>query len=241
MSTEAVNQEKQNIPQHIAIIPDGNRRWAKEHGLPSLEGHRRGVENAEKLIYKARELGVKCITGWLFSTENWKRSADESSYLFNLAREFAKKYHQKFLDAKIRFKHIGRKDRIPQEVAKILAEMEESTKDFSEFTVCVAMDYGGHDELIRAVKKVNEASLEVTPENIENNLDTAGLPPPDLIIRTSGEQRLSGFLSWQSEYAEFLFPQVYFPDFGPDELEKAVVEYSNRDRRFGGNSKKQPV
>ncbi len=233
---EVIEKEKLNIPRHIAIIPDGNRRWAKERGLPSLEGHRKGVENAEKLIYKARELGVECITGWMFSTENWKRSADETSYLFNLATEFAKKYHKKFMDAKIRFKHIGRKDRIPEGIANLLREMEETTKDFDTFTVVIAMDYGGHDELIRTITKLNDKKLEITKENIENNLDTAGLPPPDLIIRTSGEQRLSGFMSWMNEYAEFYFPKAYFPDFSPDDLEKAINDFAQRERRFGGNS-----
>lgn len=237
--TDMSEKQQINIPRHIAIIPDGNRRWAKEKGLPTLEGHRRGVENAEKLIYKARELGVEVISGWLFSTENWKRSADETGYLFGLAKEFAKKYHQKFIDAKIRFKHIGRKDRIPRDIAEILNEMEETTKENTSFTVMVAMDYGGHDELIRAIKKLNESGQEVTEENIEANLDTAGFPAPDLIIRTSGEQRLSGFMSWQNAYSEFYFPQMYFPDFGPEQLEQALLEFSQRDRRFGGNSNKK--
>jgi undecaprenyl diphosphate synthase len=229
-------QEKSNIPVHISIIPDGNRRWAKDHGLPTLEGHRKGVENAEKLVYKARELGIKYISGWLFSTENWKRDAGEKSYLFGLAAEFANKYHKKFMAAKIRFLHIGRKDRIPHQIAEVLTKMENDTKDFKDFTVIVAMDYGGHDEIIRATQKVIEKGLKITEQSIEAHLDTAGIPAPDLIIRTSGEQRLSGFMSWQNAYSEFYFPKIHFPDFGPAELEKAVIEYGARERRFGGNS-----
>jgi undecaprenyl diphosphate synthase len=229
--------ENNNIPVHIAIIPDGNRRWAKEKGLPTLEGHRRGAENFEKLIDTTREIGIKYFTGWAFSTENWKRSEEENKYLFNLLREFFKKYEKKFLKEEIKFKHIGRKDRIPEDVADILRELEEKTKDFEGFTVIIALDYGGHDELLRAIKNLEDNGLEVTTENIEKNLDTKDLPPPDLIIRTSGEQRLSGFMSWQSAYSEYFFPKEFFPDFGPEQLKQAIKDFSSRERRFGGDSK----
>jgi undecaprenyl diphosphate synthase len=221
--------------QHIAIIPDGNRRWAKERGLPTLEGHRRGAENFEKLLNTTRELGIKYFTSWAFSTENWKRTKEENNYLFDLAREFTKRYKQKFLNEKTRFIHIGRRDRIPVDVVRILQEMAEETKQFDSFTAIIGMDYGGHDELIRAVNKLVETGLPITEENIESHLDTAGIPSPDLIIRTSGEQRLSGFMSWQSAYSEYLFPKIYFPDFGPDELKKAIDDFQQRERRFGGN------
>jgi undecaprenyl diphosphate synthase len=233
-----MTEKNKKIPTHIAIIPDGNRRWAKEHGLPSLEGHRRGANNFEHLIKKARELGIKYFTGWAFSTENWKRTQEENAYLFDLLRELAKKYKEEFIKEKMRFVHIGRKDRISDDIAKILQEFEEETKDFTDFTVAVAMDYGGHDELIRTIKKLEVKGLEPTKENIEANLDTKGIPMPDLIIRPGGELRLSGFMSWQCAYAEFYFPDVYFPDFGPEELEKAIDDYSERERRFGGDSKK---
>lgn len=229
-----ITMEKQLT--HIAIIPDGNRRWAKEKGLPAFEGHRRGVENFERLLYTTRDLGIKYLTAWAFSTENWKRTADENNYLFNLSREFFKKYKKKFLDEKVRFIHIGRKDRLPQYVVESLKEMEEETKIFDGFTTIIGMDYGGHDELLRTLDKIKSAGLSITQENIESNLDTAGIPAPDLIIRTSGEQRLSGFMSWQSAYAEFYFPKTYFPDFGPEQLTKAIEDFKNRDRRFGGDS-----
>ncbi len=220
---------------HIAIIPDGNRRWAKEKGLPAFEGHRRGAENFEHLLNTARDLGIKYFTSWAFSTENWKRTEEENGYLFGLAREFIKKYKKKFLSEKVRFMHIGREDRLPQDIVQALKDMEEETKMFDGFTTIIGMDYGGHDEILRALDRIKLAGLEITPENIENNLDTAGIPAPDLIIRTSGEQRLSGFMSWQSEYSEFYFPQVYFPDFGPEQLIRAVEDFRGRNRRFGGN------
>ena len=220
---------------HIAIIPDGNRRWAKERGLPAFEGHRRGAENFEHLLNTTRDLGIKYFTSWAFSTENWKRTDEENGYLFSLAREFIKKYKKKFLSEKVRFMHIGREDRLPQDIVQALKDMEEETKMFDGFTTIIGMDYGGHDEILRAIDKIKSAGLEITAENIEKNLDTAGIPAPDLIIRTSGEQRLSGFMSWQSEYSEFYFPKEYFPDFGPVQLTQAVENFKNRERRFGGN------
>jgi undecaprenyl diphosphate synthase len=231
------NNERK-IPIHIAVIPDGNRRWAKSKGLPTLEGHRRGALNFEKLLDKAKDMGVKCMTGWFFSTENWKRTEDENKYLFDLARQLTKKYKKKILSENIRFIHLGRKDRIPEDIVAELRELEETTKDIEGFTVGVAMDYGGHDELIRTIEKLKEEGLELNTENIESHLDTKNMPMPDYIIRTGGEKRLSGFMSWQSEYAEFFFADEFFPDFGPEELEKAVDDFDTRERRYGGDSKK---
>jgi undecaprenyl diphosphate synthase len=228
---------EQKIPQHVAIIPDGNRRWANSKGLPTLEGHRKGALNFEKLLDKAKDLGVKCMTGWFFSTENWKRTEDENKYLFDLARQLTKKYKKKILKENIRFIHLGRKDRIPEDIVKELRELEELTKDIEGFTVGVAMDYGGHDELLRTIDKLKTDGLEVNTENIEKNLDTKNMPMPDYIIRTGGEKRLSGFMSWQSEYAEFYFSDLYFPDFGPNELEIAVNDFGKRERRYGGDTK----
>lgn len=227
-----------NIPQHIAIIPDGNRRWAKSKGLPTLEGHRKGAENFEKLINYARKAGVKCFTGWSFSTENWRRSQEEVGYLFNLLRDYIKNYKIKFLEEQIRFVHLGRKDRIPEDVVKEIIATEEATKQYDAFTVAIAMDYGGHDEIVRAVQKLNDLKKTISIENIEQNLDTNVLPKLDLIIRPGGEFRLSGFMAWQSEYAEFYFTNLLFPDFGPEELQKAIDSFTKRERRFGGDSKK---
>lgn len=226
------------LPKHVAIIPDGNRRWAKERGLPTLEGHRRGAENFEKLVDTANEMGIEVLTGWFFSTENWKRSENEVNYLFQLVRDFTDKYRKKCVEDQIRFRHFGRRDRLPRDLVKSIEDTEAESKDFKNFTVGACMDYGGHDELVRTIKKLQEKGLEPTEENIEANLDTFDVPNPDLIIRTSGEQRLSGFMSWQTHYAEFYFAEMHFPDFGPEEFKNAIAEFTTRERRFGGNSKK---
>lgn len=223
------------IPTHIAIIPDGNRRWAKSKGLLAQAGHKKGVENIEQLVRTTRDMGIKCLTGWAFSTENWKRDKKENDNLFDLLRLFTKRYKKFIEKERIRFIHLGRKDRLPEDVVKIINEMEDVTKQYTDFTTAIGLDYGGHDELLRTIKKLKNQNLEITKENIEKNLDTAQLPKPDLIIRTSGEQRLSGFMSWQCAYAEFYFAKVHFPDFGPKELKKAIAEYMTRNRTFGGN------
>ena len=229
-------EQNPKIPTHVAIIPDGNRRWAKERGLPTLEGHRRGVQNTEKLLYAARDAGVKYLTGWGFSTENWKRTDKENKYLFDLLREFFKRNKKRFPSENIRFFHIGRKDKLPSDLVGIIEDLEGETKDLDGFTVIIALDYGGHNEIQRTFAKLQEQGLETTKENIEANLDTAGIPMPDLIIRTGGDLRLSGFMSWQCAYAELYFPTMYFPDFGPEELKKTIKNFGKRERRFGGDS-----
>jgi undecaprenyl diphosphate synthase len=235
---ESIKETQSNIPFHIAIIPDGNRRWAKNRGLPTLEGHRQGALNFEKLLDEAKNLGVHAVSGWFFSTENWKRTAEENTYLFNLARELVKQYKEKVLRDGIRFVHLGRKDRIPADIMAEINDLEEKSKHITEFVVGIAMDYGGHDELIRCYEKLNSQGLAPTIENIEANLDTKDMPMPDLIIRTGGEKRLSGFMSWQAEYSEFYFSDAFFPDFGPEQLKLAVEDFGKRDRRFGGDTKK---
>jgi undecaprenyl diphosphate synthase len=179
------------VPAHIAIIPDGNRRWAKEKSLPSVEGHRRASENTQKLMEAARNLGVKAITFWAFSTENWNRPQEEIDALFNLLRQLISKDKETFMEKKIRFVHLGRKDRLPADIAEDIKKFEDETRHFADFTLGLALDYGGHDELVRAAKKLQDAGIEITEENIEKFLDTAEMPKIDLIIRTSGEQRLS--------------------------------------------------
>ncbi|MBW6441517.1 di-trans,poly-cis-decaprenylcistransferase [Patescibacteria group bacterium] len=227
--------EKDILPEHVAIIMDGNRRWAKKRGLPAFEGHRRGALAFEKLVDKARKMGIKCLSTWAFSTENWKRSQEEVDRLFSLIEEMARKYEDKCGKEKVRFVHIGRKDRIPQTLRDLILKAEEDTKDFTEFTIVLALDYGGHDELLRSIEKIQGKGLKITPENIEKNLDTTSLPQIDYIIRTGGEQRLSGFMSWQCAYAELFFTDTYFPAFSPKKFEESIKEYSRRERRFGGN------
>ncbi|MBT6401203.1 di-trans,poly-cis-decaprenylcistransferase [candidate division WWE3 bacterium] len=228
-----------NIPQHVALIVDGNRRWAKRRSLPTLEGHRRGVDNVEKIFDLGRSMGIKYMTAWVFSTDNWNRDPAEVKYLFELFREHIKKYRKKFMKEEIRFIHLGRKDRVDEDIRELIEALEEDTKDFTNQTICLALDYGGRDDLIRATKKIVENGEEITEENIDKNLDTADVPNPDLIIRTSGELRMSGFLSWQSSYSEFAFPETPFPAFKEELFVEAIRNYSERDRRFGGNSKNE--
>lgn len=226
-----------NIPQHVALIVDGNRRWAKKRKLPVFEGHRRGIDNLEKIFDFGREMGIAHMTAWVFSTENWSRDKKEVDHLFDLFREYVGKFRKKFMEKEVRFIHIGRKDRIAEDVRESIASLEEDTKHFTKNTVSLAIDYGGHDELLRAFKELSEAGEEITEENIEKHLDTRFVPHPDLLIRTSGELRTSGFMSWQLAYTEFYFPEVSFPAFTEEEFVKAIRDYSARDRRFGGNSK----
>lgn len=224
------------IPQHIAIIPDGNRRWAKERGLKPMEGHRKGTEQLRDLLEYGKSVGVKYMTLWGFSTENWERTEEEVGFLMKLGALLLKKEAKYFHKNKIRFVHFGRKDRLPQSVMKEIKGLEEETKDYNELQVALAADYGGQDEIIRAVKKLCEDNIKVediTPDLFESKLDTYGTPPPDLIIRTSGEKRLFGYLPWQSVYAELYFTDVYFPDFGVEELKLALEDFSARSRRYG--------
>lgn len=223
--------EERKIPNHVAIIADGNRRWASERSLPSFEGHRRGFENIKALSKKAKVLGIQVITFWVFSTENWKRAADEVGYLMNLAEKVIDSQIQDAKEEETRIIHIGRKDRLPEKLKIKIEKAESETKKFTKYYFVMALDYGGHDEIERAIKKMKD----VHSEKIEDYLDTHILPypNPDLIIRTSGEERLSGFMTWQSAYSEYLFSPLYFPDFGPEALEKSVLEYGERKRRFG--------
>ena len=231
------NQKPQieNLPQHVAVIMDGNRRWARQRGLPAFEGHAQGAITFEKLVGKAKKMGIRCLSTWAFSTENWKRSKEEVDKLFSIIENMAKKYIDRCGEENMRFVHIGRKDRIPEALRNMIIKAEEETKKFTDFYIVLAIDYGGHDELLRAMKKMKEENLEITPENVEKSLDTAGLPQIDYIIRTGGEKRLSGFMSWQCAYAELYFTDTYFPAFTPKKFEEAIREFSRRQRRFGGD------
>ena len=225
------------IPLHITIIPDGNRRWAISKRLDKLEGYSK-VDYAylESLLLEAKKLGTKYISLWIFSTENWKRSKIEINFLFNHFLKNVGKLLDGSLRNKIRIKHLGRKDRLPKKVIESLDLLESKTKSFDEFTVLLCLDYGGRDEIVRALNKALKSGIsEIEEENLSNYLDSAGIPDPDLIIRTSGEKRLSGFMPYQSVYSEFYFTDVHFPDFGPQQLREAVEEFSSRKRRFGSS------
>ncbi len=216
-----------NVPQHVAVIPDGNRRWAKERGLPAIAGHRRGSEMLIELLDKAKDLNIKIFTFWAFSTENWGRIQTEVANLMKLYEAGINHYLKRALKNKVRFVHIGRKDRLSERLKKTITDAEEKTKTFRDYYFVLALDYGGQDEITRAVKKYGV--------KFDQFLDTKGLPypNPDLVIRTSGEMRTSGFMIWQAAYAEWIFIDKYFPDFTPVDFEECIQTYVKRQRRFG--------
>lgn len=228
----------QHIPFHVGIIPDGNRRWAKQRGLSPLVGHTQGFENVKRIAKKARQLGIRALTFWGFSTENWKRSKGEVSHLMNMAEKFIKTYWDEAVQNEVRVIHLGRKDRLRTRLRDSIEALEERTKAFTKYYLAFALDYGGQDEIIRAIKKIAKTHLSLTrltPQVFESFLDGADLPHPnpDLIIRTSGEKRLSGFMLWYSAYAEIAFVNKHFPDFSPADLTRCVNDYAKRERRFG--------
>ncbi|HVT01644.1 MAG TPA: polyprenyl diphosphate synthase [Patescibacteria group bacterium] len=228
-----------SVPNHVAIIPDGNRRWAKEKGLPSLEGHRQGMEAAVNIARAARELGIHTLTFWAFSTENWTRTKDEVAGIVSMGSIFIDRYTKEAVRDQVKIIHIGRKDRMPSSLLKKMTDAEGKTKQFDKYILNIAFDYGGRDEVLRAIQKLNQeprtSNQELTEQDFAQFLDTAGqpYPNPDLIIRTSGEQRTSGLMIWQAAYAEYLFVKKYFPEFNKEDLKMAIEDYSNRQRRFG--------
>lgn len=224
MSTENIPKH----PRHIVIIPDGNRRWAKERGVMPWTGHSAGAENLLELIKVAYEEGVTYITVWGFSTENWSRDKAEVEMIMDLFLNFLKENKKYFLENQISFSHFGRRDRLPRELASEIEKAEKETETFPLYHFAIALDYGGRDEIERAIIKKEKTGLTF-PEC----LDTVKFPDVDLIIRTGGEQRTSGILPWQSVYAEYYFSPIYFPEFKGEQLKIAIQDYSNRERRFG--------
>lgn len=223
---------------HLAIIPDGNRRWARERNLPTFYGHKKGLDQSIKLARKARELGIKVLTFWAFSTENWQRSKKEVNYLMQLFKVMIDRNIKEAIKEEIRIIHLGRKDRLATSLLKKIKEAEEKTKKFSRYFLAIALDYGGQDEILRAIKHIKEEKIDISDLNIANFnqvLDSRDLPfpYPDLVIRTSGEIRTSGFMIWQAAYSEWFFTPKYFPDFTPDDLQECIREYEKRQRRFG--------
>ena len=237
-----LNLEK--MPKHVAIIMDGNGRWATKRGLPRKAGHKAGAEALERIIYAAMELGLEHLTVYAFSTENWKRSAEEVGAIMDLLRFYLKNYFKKFVKDNIRMHVIGEKSRLDTDIQKAIAEIEDLSGEKNGMTVHVALNYGGRDELCRAVTKIARETADgtlspdaITEDTISDALDTAGTPDPELMIRTSGEERISNFLLWQIAYSEFFFSDTLWPDFDKKELERAIYYYQNRERRFGGRLK----
>ena len=234
-----LNPEK--MPKHVAIIMDGNGRWATKRGLPRKAGHKAGAEALERIIYAAKELGLEHLTVYAFSTENWKRSAEEVGALMQLFRFYLKRLLKIAKKNNVRVKMIGDRTRFDSDIIEGINRLEDETAANTGMTFVIAVNYGGRDEIRRAVRKMvqdaedgNLKASEVTEDKIADYLDTKDIPDPDLMIRTSGELRLSNFLLWQMAYTEFYFTDVAWPDFNKAELIKAIEKYNQRDRRYGG-------
>ena len=237
-------EENLKIPNHVAIILDGNGRWAKAKGMPRNYGHVQGAKTVEVICEEAYRMGIQYLTVYAFSTENWNRPQDEVDALMKLLRNYMKTCLKTAEKNRMCVRVLGDKTRLDQDIQTRIAELEEATKNNDGLHFQIAINYGGRDELIRAVRKLaaEVAEGKRTPDSIDEAaidgaLDTAGLPAPDLLIRTCGEHRISNFLLWQLAYTEFYFTDIAWPDFNQQELEKAIAAYNQRDRRYGGLKK----
>ncbi len=223
------------LPLHIAIIMDGNGRWAQKRSLPRNAGHRAGVKAIERTLDACIKFNIKYVTFYAFSTENWKREKSEINGIFNLLRDYLKENPEYFKEKGISVRHIGEISPFPQDLKDELLKIEKSTNKNNSLIMTLALNYGGRDEIVRAVNAIiKKDKKEITYKDIEKNLDTSFLPEPDLVIRTSGENRLSNFMMLQIAYSELYFPKVLWPDFDEKQLKKALKVYSKRERRFGG-------
>jgi undecaprenyl diphosphate synthase len=229
------------LPNHIAIIMDGNGRWAAQRGLPRTEGHRRGVEATKECVRAAADMGVSYLTLFSFSKENWKRPPQEVNYLMGLIRRFIRRDLAELHENNVVLRIIGSEEGVSPDILKMMREAVALTRNNTGLQLTIAFNYGARDEIVRAAKRVAElvkagklSSEDIDQNTLANYFDTAGLPDPDLIIRTSGEQRISNFLLWQCAYSEFLFVDNFWPDFTRQTLESAIASYQSRDRRFGG-------
>lgn len=233
--------QKENLPKHIAIIMDGNRRWAKERGKPASFGHKEGAKTLEKLVRYANKIGIKHITVYAFSTENWKRTEEEVKSLMMLFQSYLDDYAKRADTENIKVKIVGSRERLSDRMISSIERCMERTKNNTGIVFNIALNYGGREELIHSIKhiasevKENKIKIEDIDEKlISDNLYTKGQPDPDLLIRTSGELRLSNFLPWQLVYSEFVFTDKYWPDFSEEDLNLAIEEYQRRNRKFGG-------
>ena len=236
MSTSKYSDPNMVIPSHVAIIMDGNGRWAEQRGLPRLAGHRAGTENLRKIIQECVDLKIKYLTIYAFSTENWQRPADEVSGLMKLLENMLDRELKSLHKNGVRIRHLGHCTGVNKRLVQKISEAVELTNSNSKMVLNVAFNYGGRDEMVRAVQRMITDGLvaeEITEESISNYLYTSGQPDPDLIIRTSGEYRISNFLVWQSAYSEWYFTPALWPDFNEKELHKALVFFGSRERRFG--------
>jgi undecaprenyl diphosphate synthase len=232
----AIQTLPDEIPTHVAIIMDGNGRWARERGLPRLAGHRAGVENLRRVLRAATEFGIRYLTIYAFSTENWERPSREVRGLMNILEEVIDRELAELHKNGVQLRHIGRLEGLREELQEKVRKSIELTRNNDRLVLNVAWNYGGRDEIIHAIQHMLEDGVkpgQVDESLVNRYLFTAGSPDPDLIIRTSGELRVSNFLIWQSAYSEWWFPNTYWPDFGPDELREALWAYAQRERRYG--------
>jgi undecaprenyl diphosphate synthase len=229
--------ERSPVPRHIAIIMDGNGRWAKQRGLPRLAGHRAGTENLRRIIRECAEQGVRYLTLYAFSTENWTRPSAEVSGLMLLLGEYINRETENLHREGAQIRHIGRMSGVNEQLQRKIRDAVALTRENTRITVAVAFNYGGRADIVDAVREIMARGYtadEVTEELIAEQLSTSGMPDPDMIIRTAGEWRLSNFLVWQAAYSEYWTTPIFWPDFGPEQLRDAIIDYGRRERRFGG-------
>lgn len=239
-SVKKMEEKNRNVPRHVAIILDGNGRWAKKRGMPRNYGHAQGAKNVEVICRAAYNMGIKYLTVYAFSTENWNRPKDEVDALMKLLNQYMKNCQKTAKKNNMRVRVIGDKSGLDEAIQRDIGKLEEATKDYDGLNFTIALNYGGRDELTRAVRKIARSVKdgemepeEITEDVITASLDTAQLPDPDLMIRTSHELRISNYLLWQLAYSEFYFTEVPWPDFDEKQLQKALEAYGQRDRRFG--------
>ena len=232
------------LPRHVAIIMDGNGRWATFKGLPRVEGHRKGLQTLREIVKHAVKRQIEILTLYSFSSENWQRPTDEVSFLLGLLRHFVDQDLNELHSANIRIQVIGERENLADDILQLLLKAENLTEQNTGMSLVVAFNYGGRNEIVRSIQQIVAEVVEngvkvkdICEHYVSNKLDTCDLPDPDLIIRTSGEKRLSNFLLWQAAYAEFVFRDELWPDFTPAVFDEAIVDYQNRERRFGGTGK----
>ena len=218
---------------HLGVIADGNRRWAKSHGLPTIEGHKKGLETIEMLVEKAKAAGISYITFYVFSTENWGRSEDEVSYIMKLAATRILKLAEKMAKNNVKFLVLGSKAKVDPKLVSLIEKAEEMTSDCDGITACFCFNYGGEQEIADAATIASAVDGKITPDTIRSHLYHPEIPPCDMIVRTSGEERISGFMLWRAAYSEFMFLEKYFPDMAASDIDDIIHEYEKRNRRFG--------
>ncbi|HAL45098.1 MAG TPA: isoprenyl transferase [Phycisphaerales bacterium] len=239
-TSERLGIEASKFPKHIAIIMDGNGRWATSRGLPRFQGHRKGARATEKIVDYCNKIGLECLTIYSFSMQNWKRPKTEIAFLMQLYTHYLVGIRKTLLESNVRLVHLGRTEKLPTRLVKELHKTIEITSKCTGMVLGLALNYGGREEIIDAMKKISDeykkgtiTADQIDEELVNENLYTAGLPDPDLLIRTSSEKRISNFLLWQLSYAEFYITDTLWPDFSPEEVDKAILEFTKRSRRLG--------